>query len=357
MPFSRPTLQQIHDRIINDLESRLTSSTPLLLRALLRVLAKVFAAGIHICYGFIVWVAKMIMVTDAELDWLKKHGLMWGVIYKSAEFAVGQVQFTGVETTVIPQGTLVQNDSGSEYETLAIGTITGGIADVNVQATEAGADYNYTKTQPLEILLVVLVSPITGIDDTIEVNGEITGGLDDEETEDYRTRILERIQLQPAGGAAHDYIRWAKEVSGVEDAWCFPLYYGAGTVGVVIYPENPAVIPTVQTYIDARRPVTAAVTVDDITPVSIDFAISIDPNDTDTADAITEALTDLLRDEGKPGGTIPWTHITGAISSSGVYDYDITEVVVGLAIWPLGDDITLNDFEFPVIGDTVYLPL
>ena len=63
MPFSRPTLQNIFDRIINDIESRLTSNTPILKRALLRILAAVFASAIHICYGFIVWVSEQIIVS------------------------------------------------------------------------------------------------------------------------------------------------------------------------------------------------------------------------------------------------------------------------------------------------------
>lgn len=357
MPFDRPTLQTIYDRIINDIESRLTSNTPLLRRALLRVLAKVFAAAIHICYGFIVWVAEQIIVTDAETNWLDKHGFMWGVIRKAATFAVGQITFTGVDDTIIPKGTLVQNEAGSEYGTIADGVIVSGQAIVDIQAIEAGAEHNFLKEAPLQILMVVLVSPISGIDDSITVNGEITGGLDEEEDEDYRTRILQRIQLQPAGGATHDYIRWATEVAGVEDAWCFPQYYGAGTVGVVIYPENPALIPIVQSYIDERRPVTAAVTVDDIIPVAFHFDISLDPNDAETRTAIVEALGDLLRDEGSPGGTILWTHILSAISSSGVYDYEITQLVVGIAVWPLGTDVTLNGFEFPQLGNVVFSDL
>ncbi len=51
---------------------------------------------------------------------------------------------------------------------------------------------------------------------------------------DYLTRLLNRIQQPPAGGNANDYVQWALAVTNVEDAWCFPLAQGLGTVDVVI---------------------------------------------------------------------------------------------------------------------------
>lgn len=352
MPFTRPTLQEIHDRIIADIEARMTDNAPLLLVALLRILAKVFAAAIHIVYGVLVWLGRMIIVNTAETDWLGKHATEWGLTRKASTFAVGAVIFTGIDTTIIPEGTLVQNEAGSEYETTAEGTISSGEANIAVKAVLPGVDSNFLKDAPLDILETTLVSPITGIDSLVLVDGEITGGLDEETDEDLRTRILERIQLQPAGGAEHDYIRWAKEVDGVEDAWAFGNYYGGGTVAVVIKPENPTLVAQVDAYIDPRRPVTAAVTVLDIDPVSVHFDISLDPNDVPTQEAIKTALRNLFEDEGVPGGLILWTHITSAIASSGVFDYEITQVIVGLAVWTLGDDLTFNNFEFPQLGAT-----
>ncbi len=51
---------------------------------------------------------------------------------------------------------------------------------------------------------------------------------------DYLTRLLNRIQQPPAGGNANDYVQWALAVTNVENAWCFPLAQGLGTVDVVI---------------------------------------------------------------------------------------------------------------------------
>ena len=55
---------------------------------------------------------------------------------------------------------------------------------------------------------------------------------------DYLTRLLNRIQEPPAGGNANDYVQWALAVQNVEDAWCFPLAQGLGTVDVVITADS-----------------------------------------------------------------------------------------------------------------------
>jgi uncharacterized phage protein gp47/JayE len=47
-------------------------------------------------------------------------------------------------------------------------------------------------------------------------------------------RLLDYIRRPPAGGNSSDYIKWAKEVDYVAEAWCFPLAQGLGTVDVVI---------------------------------------------------------------------------------------------------------------------------
>lgn len=47
-------------------------------------------------------------------------------------------------------------------------------------------------------------------------------------------RLLTYIRRPPAGGNQYDYVKWAKELDYVAEAWCFPLAQGLGTVDVVI---------------------------------------------------------------------------------------------------------------------------
>lgn len=54
----------------------------------------------------------------------------------------------------------------------------------------------------------------------------------------YLARILDRIRRPPAGGNQYDYIKWAKEVDGVAQAWCLPIAQGLGTVDVIILADE-----------------------------------------------------------------------------------------------------------------------
>lgn len=51
-------------------------------------------------------------------------------------------------------------------------------------------------------------------------------------------RLLEYIRRPPAGGNKHDYEMWAKSIDNVENAHCFPLGQGPGTVDVVILADE-----------------------------------------------------------------------------------------------------------------------
>lgn len=56
----------------------------------------------------------------------------------------------------------------------------------------------------------------------------------DETDAAFLLRLLDDIRRPPAGGNQYDYIKWAKEVDGVAQAYCVPLGQGLGTVDVII---------------------------------------------------------------------------------------------------------------------------
>ncbi|MDR2551462.1 MAG: baseplate J/gp47 family protein [Desulfobulbus sp.] len=82
----------------------------------------------------------------------------------------------------------------------------------------------------------------------------------------YLARVLDYLRRPPAGGNAHDYEMWAKEIDGVAQAYAFPLAQGGESVDVIVV-ANPEVtgsdIPTpellakVDAYIASVRPVGA----------------------------------------------------------------------------------------------------
>lgn len=348
MPWSRPTLDTIYHRIKADMESRLTGGAALLRRAVLRVLAKVFAGAIHLCYGYLEWVAAQLFVDTAETDYLNRHGSVWGIPRKAATFASGSVYFTGTDGTLIPAGTRIQNSDGDEYETLANTTIAGTISPtVLAQSLVPGETSNSTSNN------VELVSPIVGVSSVVAVSG-FSGGQDLETDDDYRQRILARIQQPPMGGTAVDYEFWAEEVSGVDKAWCFPRAGGDGTVGVVIKATGSNPVPSdslrssVYEWIFAKMPIGATLInnatrrVDSIVAVDTVIFVNITPYTTTRVTAVQQSLEALFDEQAKPGSPMLISLVRDAIANTGVDNYEITR-------------ITLNGFEQNVNADIPYV--
>lgn len=329
MPFSRPTLKTLIDRAIADINARLPDADARLPFSNLNVLAHVQGAGVHGLYGFLDWIAKQVFPDTAETEALERWASIWGVTRKAAAPATGTVTLTGTSGAVVPAGTLLQRPDGQQYQITADAPIVGGTVNASVVAVMAGL-----ATSAAAGISMNLVSPVVGVNTAAVVTAAgLTGGSDTETDAALRARLLARIQIPPHGGASADYVTWALEVSGVTRAWVSPAELGLGTVTVRFVRDNDgagsAIIPdaaevaAVQTYIDARRPVTAQVTVVAPNPVPLNFNIQgLTPNTAAVQAAVQAELQDLLLREAFPGGTILLSHIRAAISSAlGETDY------------------------------------
>lgn len=319
MPFARPTLQELIDRVDAEIESRLGVG-PLRPRSVLAVLARVLAGSSHLLHGHLDWIADQVFPDTAELEQLERWAAIWGIQRKAATFAQGDVDFTGTNGTDIPAGTLLQRADGRQYTTDSLATIAGGTATAAVTAVLPGAAGNAAAATPL-----TLASPIAGVSSSAAVAaGGLAGGADQESDADLRARLLLRIQEPPQGGAAIDYARWALEVPDVDRVWVFPLQSGVGYVDLTFsvtaaaggpIPAAPKVAE-VQAYVDERRPVTAVAQVFAPALVALDPEISITPDTAAVRAAVQASLEDLLRREAVPGGTLLLSHIHEAISTA-----------------------------------------
>jgi len=362
MPWTRPTIQQITSRIEKGIESRLFGAVSLLRRAVLRILARVFAGAIHTSYGFIDFAKDQIFVTTAEGVYLERHGRLWGIARRPGSFAEGTVEFTGPAGTTIPADTRIQTDAGVEYGTLSAVVIGGGgTITVLAQALEPGDAGNITYNALIDYYFQ-LISPITGVNSSVLLTTDMAAGEDPETDEEYRSRILFRIQAPPMGGTADDYIAWALEVDGVGNAWSYPLANGLGTVSVCIISNDANPTPSAQLladvagHIDTKKPVTAAVTVASITdnlgnPDYADLHIwlsIVNHDDLDLRQRIEDSLNSLFEPH-KPGDDIKISQVRGAIAAAGVVDYRIDSIYVGIQTYPGDSDIVLNGFAYPKI--------
>jgi len=329
MPFERPGLQTIVDRIANDFEVKINGANSFLRRSVLKVMATVYAGAIHLVYGFLGYQADQLFALKADTENLELIGNEYGIERKAAVKATGAAQATGTNGVVIPAGTELQSADGNVYVTDEAVTIAGGVADLELTAYTAGADSNDDGG-----ITLTFVSPIVSVDSTVIVSAEgLTGGSDIEGDDDYRLRILARKRLPPHGGAGFDYEAWAKEVSGVTRAWAFPQYMGAGTIGIAFTRDDDAsIIPslsereTVYDYIIEHEdpstgevigiPVTAepGFFVIELFEFAVSMTINISPNTSAVQAAVIQQLEDLFYREGGPGETIYLSEISEAIS-------------------------------------------
>ena len=344
MPYSRPTLADLDARLSADVESRLSGVDPALRRSLVGALVRAVAGSHHEMYGYLAWIADQAFPDRASSAELARWAAIWGLSRAPATAARGAITVTGTDGSAVEAGTTWRSSDGREYDSTARAVIAGGSATVQVQARTAGAAGNAGAGTSLALL-----SPLAGVQ-SAATTVSIAGGADVESDDSLRERLLARIQAPPAGGSASDYEAWARAGhTAVTRAWVRPRAAGLGTVTVYVMadgatmtgvPES-AVTTAVQGYIDARRPVTAAVTV--AGPVAAPLALTIRSLTPDTPEiraAIGKEIGDLLLRTAEPGGTIPISHIREAISGAeGETDHalvapiaDVTHTAVQIAV-------------------------
>lgn len=319
MPFTRPTLPELIDRIQKDLETRMPFTGPVLRVSVVYVVARVLAGAVHGLYGFLSFMAQQLFADTATTTYLERKASEYAITRLAATPATGNVTATGTNGVVIPAGTVVRRSDGTAYVTGTDATIAGGSATVGLTALVAGAAGNADSG-----IILALGSPIAGVTSNVTVTSDgLVGGTDQEADAGLRTRYLARVQAAPQGGSAADYITWAMSVDGVTRAWVFPAELGPGTVTVRFVRDNDgtgtAIIPdsgevaAVQAVIDTLRPVTATPTV--AAPIADAVAFTMHLAN-DTADARAEViaeLTDLIARRGAPGATILLSEIRTAI--------------------------------------------
>lgn len=146
---------------------------------------------------------------------------------------------------VIPLGYGFSTEADDEGNTIEFVTIeeatvdTLGNAKIPIEAVEGGADSNVGANT-----IVLHTGDENGelLDEIISVTNEepITGGLDEEDDDTLRERIVEYDQSQDVSfiGNVADYKRWALSVAGVGAATVISAKDTSGTVKIILLDQN-----------------------------------------------------------------------------------------------------------------------
>lgn len=355
MPWTTPTLQTLRawsrDYVAGALATVVAPKERLLAalnaqvrvgNSVLRVMTDTMTALAQLNLKYLDWQALQYLPDTAEDEWLNRHGQIWltnadgshGL--KAATFATGTVTLTGTELTPVPIYTNLESQGGLVgYETTEAIVLGPGPTNVSIRALDPGVAGN---AEPNELLAVTDFIP--GVDRVANVV-ILRGGADQEQIDELRARVLQRIRQPPMGGAAYDYIAWAEAVVGVTRAWSYPLEMGIGTVtvrfmcddlraGTIVtdvdgmtvlagggFPITEDIV-RVNNYLQQVRPVA----VKDfflVAPVVffINFTITdLSLDDAETRAQIEAAVILMLQERCSPGSTVYRSWVDEAISGA-----------------------------------------
>jgi uncharacterized phage protein gp47/JayE len=362
MPFARPTLTEIINRIKSDFNTYVADSISFLRRSVYNIFAKTYGAALHLLYDYLEYAKDQLFILTADEAHLEKHGAEYGIFKNNGTRATGSTVMSGTVGETIPAQTEIQSDSDNIYRTDSLATIgAGGTVSVAFTAAEVGNDYNEDAGTTL-----TFVSPLinVNVDTTVDSNG-ITGGLNEDTVEEFRTKILNRKRKPPHGGTEDDYETWALEYAGVTRAWSIPQYQGAGTIGLAfVMDDETDIFPdettrdAVKAYIVAHSdpgtgktvgvPVTAqpGFFVIENAALTMNMTIQISPNTSAVQSAVLAKLADMILQKGGAEETVTISHIYEAVSTS--LGEEKCKIIVPT------DDVTATAAQVHVLGDVTF---
>jgi uncharacterized phage protein gp47/JayE len=368
--FSRPTLEELIELARAEFAARLPDAEMLLGQGVVPRLPELTAAGTHLLHAHLDWSARQSHPLFAEGDWLDSWGGVWGVERVPATKATGTITATGVNDAEIPTGAELVRADGAVYRVTAGGSVADGTVSLPVEAVIAGVAGNHAS--PAGAQKLSFSSPIAGVDASVTVTAPgLAGGADIEAdgrpgiAEAFRSRILARIQQPPHGGAAHDYVAWAKAVAGVTRVW--PVSGTGDAIGTVtIYfmmddlraeesgipqgdpaPDYSGDLALVAAAIEAVRPVTAEPIVTAPTPVEVDLTVSaLSPDTPEIRAAISTELAAMLRRRAEPGLDISRSWIAEAVAIAAGEDSHILTAPAG--------NVSIDAGEIAIPGTITY---
>ena len=175
-----------------------------------------------------------------DIEYMKYHAELRNMALKEAQYAVGEITFTGIAGTVIPAGYICSTESknditSKDYITLEKCTISdAGTVTVKAQANNPGMNGNTAAN--------TIVINSTGFEDITGITNEkpFTGGVEEESLKSLLERIQEydRMQGDSSVGNPSDYKIWAKSVPGTGNADVIRATDTSGVVTIILTDGN-----------------------------------------------------------------------------------------------------------------------
>jgi uncharacterized phage protein gp47/JayE len=301
-------------------------------------------------------ILNLVFVQTSYDEWLELLGESRGIPKNKGKKASGKVTFIGANTAYIKKNSLVQTKTGLQYITMEDGVIVNGKASIDILAIDIGTKYNVPINNIVEI--PVTIPGVTSVTN----EEEIQGGSNVETNDEYRERILQRVQNPPSSGNKSDYERWAKDIDGVKGVKPIPLWDGPGTVKIIIYGDNGTaldnkIIQNVKTYIDptdgkgeGKAPIGATVTIVTVTNKVLNITITgLETDSLESTKVIIENNIKKYLQEIKPGAAVKLKECEAIITNTeGVTDFK------GIKLNGKVENVITSDEEKIILGEIIY---
>jgi len=262
MPFTRPTLQEIVDRVDGDIKNALGLGN-ILRRSFEGALSRAISGVAHTLFGFIAFAVEQVFPDTMVERFLLRWGGFFGVVRTDATFAQINITFTGTTSGTVLIGTILQRDDGLTYTLNAEVVVPAAGTAPGIVTAELAGDASNITSFPATLSFQ---SPLAGVETEVAADSAAVEGEELEPIDDYRARVIQRMQNPPSGGTPPDYIAFVLSVPGITRAWVLPGARGEGTVDTTgvedgnapasIIP-SPAKVAEIQTTVDAEKPITA----------------------------------------------------------------------------------------------------
>ena len=247
------------------------------------------------------WIQKQCFPQSAQGTFLDQHAQLRGLVRRPAAKALGSIRFSvdraGQSDLVIQAGTICMTANQVRFETIQEVVLRAGQTEVlaEAQAVEAGAAGNV----PSGSILTMAVAPV-GIRRC--GNPEpFTGGMEEEDDESLRKRVLETYRRLANGANAAYYEKEALAFSAdVAAVAVVGRSRGTGTVDVVpaVWHGVPGadLISGLQDYFEERREIAVDVLVKAPTVKTVDVSASIEPEAGRTYAEVAGRVDAVLKD-------------------------------------------------------------
>lgn len=219
--------------------------------------------------------------TATEND-LKRIADLLDLEKQAAAGSIGGVEITASATSPIVTGSQLTDDAGLRYEVSVGGNYDDGDI-VPIAAVDAGFETNHAEGDTLR-----WVSAPPFCDDNVEVaDGGLTNGIDEEDDEVLRSRVLAVFRTPPGAGNWEHVAEVAEEsTASVQKAFVYPAVQGPSTIHVAVAAAptdtsksrvvaDATMDGTVEPFVQGKLPTHAYIVTTSVTDVNCDVAIGL----------------------------------------------------------------------------------